>query len=180
MNKNILENLKKEVIKNGGLTVNYELKNANLKNGFMVSINGYEFITYNIDEAIKKSVEYKEIIKDKKNYYIGFWIDKEDNNKIYVDISKNISSLRDAEKTAKKNIQKAIYNIKDNKSIYLNYNITFYTLYKKIYKEVNNKKILIDEVFKNMYNTIKEIPANYRIDKNNYIIYKDSININEL
>lgn len=175
-----LEELKKEVLKNKGLTINKELKNANLKSGFMVSIMGYEFTTYNIDEAIKKSVEYKDIIKDKNNYYIGFWIDEEENNKIYVDISKNIISKRDAEKTAKKNIQKAIYSIKENKSIYLNYNITFYSLYKKIYKEENNKRILIDEVFKNIYNTIKEIPSNYRIDKNNYIIYKDIININEL
>ena len=75
MKNNILEELKKEVLKNKGLTVNAELKNANLKNGFMVSLMGYEFTTYNIDEAIKKSVEYKDIIKNKNNCFIGFWID---------------------------------------------------------------------------------------------------------
>lgn len=172
--------LKREIIKNEGLTVNDELKNANLKNGFMVSIQGYEFVTYNIDKAIKKALEYKEIIKNKNNCYIGFWVDVQDDNKIYVDISKNINNLRDATKTAKKNMQKAIYNIKDNKSIYLNYDIKFYTLYKKVYKIINDNKILSDEVFKNMYNTIKEIPSNYRTDKENYSIYKDFININEL
>lgn len=180
MKNNNLNELKKEVLKNGGLTCTKELKNANLKNGFMVSLNGYEFITYDIDEAIKKSVEYKDIIKDKNNYYIGFWIDKEDNNKIYVDISKRYNKSRDAVAFAKKNIQKAIYNIKDNKSIYLNYEVKFYSLYKKIYKNIDDKKVLIDEVFKNIYNNIKDIPSNYRIDKDNYIIYNDKININEL
>lgn len=173
MNNKMIE-LKNEIIKNGGLTINKELKNANLKSGFMVSIIGYEFTTKNIDEAIKKGVEYKEVIKNKNNYYIGFWID---NDIIYVDISKKIDNLRDATKTARKNLQKAIYSIKDNKSIYLDYEVKFYSLYKKVY---NNKKVLIDEVFKNIYNSIHDIPSNYRLDKNNYIIYKDSININEL
>jgi len=177
MKNNILEELKKEVLKNKGLTVNAELKNANLTNGFMVSLMGYEFTTYNIDEAIKKSVEYQNIIKNKNNCFIGFWIDEEDNNKIYLDISKNIPSRRDAEKTAKKNMQKAIYNVKDNKSIYLNYEITFYSVYKKVYDKDKN---IIDEVFKNMYNTIKEIPQVYRQYKEYYSIYKDNIKINEL
>lgn len=179
MNNKMIE-LKNEILKNGGLTITKELKNANLKNGFMVSINGYEFTSYNINDIINKMAEYKEIIKDKNNYYIGVWIDKENNNLIYLDISKNINNLRDAEKTAKKNLQKAIYNIKKDTSIYLNYEVKFYTLYKKIYKIIDNKKILIDEVFKNMYNSIKDIPSNYRIDKENYTIYKDFININEL
>lgn len=169
--------LKKDIIKNGGITLNKDFKKASLKSGFMVSILGYEFITNNIDEAIKKGLEYKEVIKNKKGYYVGFWLD---GGFWYVDISKNINNLRDATKTAKKNIQKAIYNIKDNKSIYLNYEVKFYTLYKKIYKNINDKKVLIDEVFKNMYNSIKDIPSNYRTDKENYTIYKDFININEL
>lgn len=179
MNNKMIE-LKNEILKNEGLTINKELKNANLKNGFMVSIMGYEFTSYNIDDIMNKMIEYKDIIKDKNNYYIGVWIDKENNNLIYLDISKNIAKSRDAITEAKRNYQKAIYNIKDNKSIYLDYNITYYTLYKKIYKIIDNKKILIDEVFKNMYNKISDINANYRIDKENYTIYKDVININEL
>lgn len=179
MNNKMIE-LKNEILKNEGLTINKELKNANLKNGFMVSIMGYEFTSYNIDDIMNKMIEYKDIIKDKNNYYIGVWIDKENNNLIYLDISKNIAKSRDAITEAKRNYQKAIYNIKDNKSIYLDYNITYYTLYKKIYKIIDNKKILIDEVFKNMYNKISDINSNYRIDKENYSIYKDIININEL
>lgn len=177
MKNNILEELKKEVLKNKGLTVNAELKNANLKNGFMVSLFGYEFITYDIDEAIKKSVEYKDIIKNKNNCFIGFWIDEEDNNKIYVDISKNIPSRRDAEKTAKKNLQKAIYDIKDNRSIYLNYEITFYSLYKKILDSNNN---IIDYKFIKQFDTKKAINNLQWYLKNNYVLFNDSININEL
>lgn len=179
MNNKMIE-LKNEIIKNGGLTITKELKNANLKSGFMVSISGYEFTSYNINDIMKKMIEYKEVIKDLKNYYIGVWIDTENDNLIYLDISKNIAKSRDAITEAKRNYQKAIYNIKDNKSIYLNYNIKFYSLYKKIYKKVNDKKILIDEVFKNMYNKVSDIPSNYRTDKDNYIIYSDTISINEL
>lgn len=172
--------LQKDILKNGGATLDNNFKKATLKSGFMVSIQGYEFTSYNIDDIINKMIEYKEIIKDKNNYYIGVWIDTENNNLIYLDISKNISKSRDAITEAKRNYQKAIYNIKDNKSIYLDYNITYYTLYKKIYKIIDNKKVLIDEVFKNMYNKISDINSNYRIDKENYSIYKDIININEL
>lgn len=172
------EELKKEILKNNGLTCNKELKNANLTNGFMVSINGYEYTTYDIDKAIKKGIEYQNIIKNKSNYYVGFWVDVKDNNKIYVDISKNIISLRDAEKTAKKNLQKAIYNIKNNKTIYLNYEIKFYSLYKIIRDKITND--IKDYVFIKGYDIIKNIPGNYRTDKDNYIVYQDFININEL
>lgn len=170
----LLDEIKKDILKNEGATLNNEFKKANLKSGFMVSIMGYEFITNNIDEAIKKGLEYKEIIKDKKGYYVGFWID---NNIIYVDISKKIDNLRDATKTAKKNIQKAIYNNKTQKSIYLNYNITYYTLY-KIIKTLDDK--IKDYKFIKQTDTKREIESNYRNDKNNYFISCDYMNIQEL
>ena len=80
----------------------------------------------------------------------------------------------------KKNYQKAIYNIKDSKTIYLDYNITFYTLYKKIFKEVNNKKELIDYKFIKQYDNKKSINNLNWYLKNDYILFKDIININEL
>lgn len=172
------EELKKEILKNNGLTCNKELKNANLTNGFMVSIQGYEYTTYDIDKAIKKGIEYQNIIKDKNNYYVGFWVDVEDNNKIYVDISKNIKSLKDAKKTARKNLQKAVYNIKDNRTIYLNYEVKFYSLYKIVRDKITND--IKDYVFIKGYDIIKDIPSYYRTHKDNYIIYQDFININEL
>lgn len=174
-----LETLKNEIIKNEGLTINKELKNANLKSGFMVSIMGYEFITKDYNKMIDKIKEYKKILDNfnNDNYFIGVWIDKKDNDKIYIDISKNISSRRDAEKTAKKNLQKAIYDIKHNKSIYLNYEITFYSLYKKILDSNNN---IIDYKFIKQFDTKKAINNLQWYLKNNYVLFNDSININEL
>lgn len=170
--------LQKDILKNGGATLDNNFKKATLKSGFMVSIQGYEFITKDIKEAIKKGLEYKEIIKDKKGFYIGYWIDTKDNNKIYVDISKNISKKRDAITTAKKNLQKGIYNIKDDKTIYLNYDIKFYSLYKIIRDKITND--IKDYKFIKGYDIIRDIPSNYRTDTNNYKIFIDTMNINEL
>ncbi|MBR0369338.1 MAG: hypothetical protein IJH63_01280 [Methanobrevibacter sp.] len=174
-----LETLKNEIIKNEGLTINKELKNANLKNGFMVSIMGYEFITKDYNKMIDKIKEYKKILDNfnNDNHFIGVWIDKKDNDKIYIDISKNIPSRRDAEKTAKKNLQKAIYDIKHNRSIYLNYEITFYSLYKKILDSNNN---IIDYMFIKQFDTKNAINILQWYLKNNYILFSDNININEL
>ena len=170
--------LQKDILKNGGATLDNNFKKATLKSGFMVSIQGYEFITKDIKEAIKKGLEYKEIIKDKKGFYIGYWIDTKDNNKIYVDISKNISKKRDAITTAKKNLQKGIYSIRDDKTIYLNYDIKFYSLYKIIRDKITND--IKDYKFIKGYDIIRDIPSNYRTDTNNYKIFIDTMNINEL
>lgn len=170
--------LQNEILKNGGATLDNNFKKASVKSGFMVSIQGFEFITNDIKEAIKKGLEYKEVIKDKKGYYVGFWIDTNDNNKIYVDISKNIISLRDATKTAKKNLQKGIYDIRKDKTIYLNYDIKFYSLYKIIRDKITND--IIDYKFIKQVDILKDITSNYRTDTNNYKIFIDTININEL
>ena len=170
--------LQNDILKNGGATLDNNFKKANLKNGFMVSIQGYEFITNDIKQAIKKGLEYKDIIQNKKGYFVGFWIDTNDNNKIYVDISKQIAKKRDAITTAKKNLQKGIYSIKDDKTIYLNYDIKFYSLYKIIRDKITND--IKDYKFIKGYDIIRDIPSNYRNDTNNYKIFIDTLNINEL
>lgn len=170
--------LQKEIIKNEGATLDKDFKQTTIKKGFMVSIQGYEYITKDITQAIKKGLEYKEIIKDKKGYYVGFWIDTKDNNKIYVDISKNIDKKRDAINTAKKNLQKGIYDIKNQKTIYLNYDIKYYSLYKIIRDKITND--IKDYKFIKQYDTTHDIPSNYRTDTNNYKIFNDIINIVEL
>lgn len=169
--------LQKEILRNGGATLDKNYKQTNLTTGFMVSLFGYEYTTNNIQDAIQKGLEYKELIQDKNGLYIGFWIDTEDNNKIYVDISKQINNLRDATKTAKKNLQKGIYNNKTQKTIYLDYNISYYTLY-EIIRDNTNK--ILDYKFIKQTDTKREIESNYRNDKNNYFISCDYINIQEL
>lgn len=192
--------LKMEILKNNGGTYNDKLENANLKTGFMVSIEGYEYVTQDINDAIKKMVEYTEIVASKKGYYIGAWVDTQDNNNIYIDISKRLESKREAEKTARANRQKAYFDIKALDSVYLDYEIVYYSVYKNVYRMIKkdtkecyiynektyneNEYILenkiYNQVFIKSYDSTSEIPSNYRNDKNNYFILKDYININEL
>lgn len=171
------EELKNEILENSGGTYNANLKNANLKSGYMVSIEGYEYITQDINDAIKKMVEYSKIIENKQAYFVGAWVDTQDNDKIYIDISKHVKSKQKAQETGRKNKQKAYYDIKNNKSIYLDYNIVYYSVYKNVYDKMG---MLIDEIFIKQYDGTHDIPSHYRTDKTNYFIFKDFINIQDL
>lgn len=195
--KEILKDIKDYIIKNEGITLDIEkLQNTSIKNGFIVSLIDYEYKTKNIDEVINLITKYIDIIntlknneKVKKTYFVGVWYNKDDGF-YYLDISKHFEKLRDAKKFGEVNKQKAIYNLKDNKSIYLNYNITFYSLYKVIKDDNNN--IIKDNIISTFDNikdisnylkiSLKEIYniLNNKIDNTNYIIYKDIINIDEL
>lgn len=185
--KEILKDIKKYIIDNEGISLDIDtMKNTTLKNGYVVSIEGYELKVKNIDDVMKKITKYISIInilknndKIKKTYFVGVWYNENDSY-YYIDISKHFEKLRDAKNFGKMNKQKAIYNLKNNNSIYLNYNITFYSLYKNDniittfdnIKDISNYlKISIKEV----YNII-----NNKINNTSYFIYKDSININEL
>ena len=195
--KEILKDIKDYIIKNEGITLDIEkLQNTSIKNGFIVSLIDFEYKTKNIDEVINKITKYIDIIdtlkskeKVKKTYFVGVWYNKDDGF-YYLDISKKKKKLRDAKKFGEVNKQKAIYNLKDNKSIYLNYNITFYSLYKVIKDDNNN--IIKDNII-STFDNIKDISnylkislkevyniLNNKIDNTNYIIYKDIINIDEL
>ena len=79
----------KKIIENGGETLTKELKKAELKQGYMVSLEGTETQTQgNNYQAIIKAIEEKQtIIKDSNDLYIGLWLD---NNKMYIDVSINI------------------------------------------------------------------------------------------
>ncbi len=195
--KEILKDIKDYIIKNEGITLDIEkLQNTSIKNGFIVSLINYEYKTKNIDEVINLITKYIDIIntlknkeKIKKTYFVGVWYNKDDGF-YYLDISKHFEKLRDAKKFGEVNKQKAIYNLKDNKSIYLNYNITFYSLYKVIKDDNNN--IIKDNII-STFDNIKDISnylkislkevyniLNNKINNTSYIIYKDIINIDEL
>lgn len=182
----------KKIIENGGETLTKELKKADIKKGFMVSLEGTETQTKDDDyQAIKKAIEEKQtIIKDKNNMYIGLWFD---NNIMYIDISININDKVEALEFAKYNKQLAIYDIINNDNIYLkDYNfIKYYTLYEVIKDKDNN---IIDykireqkeniNIFRSIkasaktllnatYNSIDNIKNDSRLIENKYIIIKD-------
>lgn len=186
-----LEDIKR-IIENGGETLTKELKKAELKRGYMVSLEGTETQAQGEDyQAIKKAIEEKqEIIKDKNNMYIGLWLDS---GIMYIDISINIIDKVEALEFGKYNKQLAIYDLVNNDSIYLkDYNfIKYYTLYEVI-KDRNNN--IIDykikeqkeniNLFKSIkasaktllnatYNSIDNIKNDSRLIENKYIIIKD-------
>ena len=122
-----------EIVKNGVSTLTRELKQAELKKGYMVSLEGCESQTKSDDyKAIMQAIEDKKaIVKDSKNLYIGLWVD---NGMMYIDISINISDKIEALEFAKKNKQLAIYDLENDKSLYLkDYKFNkYYTIYKVI------------------------------------------------
>lgn len=182
----------KRIIENKGETLNKELKKAELKRGYMVSLEGTETQTKGDDhQAINQAIKEKqEIIKDKDNLYIGLWLD---NNIMYIDISININDKIEALEFAKYNKQLAIYDIINNDSIYLkDYNfIKYYTLYEVIKNKDNN---IIDykireqkeniKLFKSIkanvktllnatYKSIDNVKSDSRLIDNRFVIIRD-------
>lgn len=186
-----LEDIKK-IIENKGATLTRELQQASINGGFMVSLEGTETQTQGDDyQAINQAIKEKQdIIKDNSNMFIGLWLD---NNIMYIDISININDKVEALEFAKYNKQLAIYDLKNNDSIYLkDYNfIKYYSLYEVI-KDNNNN--IIDykireqkeniNLFKSIkgsiksllnatYKSIDNIKNDSRMIENKYIIIKD-------
>lgn len=159
----------KKIIKNGGVTLDYNLNNFNNNNGFMVSLKGQEVkIDKNDIQGIKKEIEKKrEFIKDKKGLFIGLWLE---NDVIYIDVSVHIINYLEALEVARNNNQLAIYDLKKNDSIYLTYT-KYYTLYRVI-KDSNNN--IIDYKLLKQYDKKEEIRKELKasIKTIDNIIYK--------
>ena len=148
----------KEIIKNGGSTLTKNLKHAELNNGYMVSLEGAESkVKSNDYKAIIQAIKEKqEIARDNSDLYIGLWVD---NDMMYIDISININDKVEALEFGKKNKQLAIYDLENDKSLYLkDYKFSkYYTIYKVVKDENNN---IIDYKVITQEDSIKEL-ANY-------------------
>lgn len=191
MNKKVIKDIKEYIKENKGITLDINtMKNTSIKNGYSVSLAGYETKEKNIDKTMETLKEYIKAVKDlkKNNLFVGVWYD-EKTQYYYIDLSMIINKRREAETTAKNNKQLAIYDIKNNKSIYLDYNIKFYSIYKKIY---NNNDVLINEVIETTKDTIKEVInytklqkkeiyniINNKVENKKYNIFIDYISIND-
>ena len=159
----------KEILKNGGATLDYNYNNFSASAGYMVSIKGHEKkININDIENIKKEITKKmKLVKNKKGYYVGLWVD---NDILFIDISKHIIKYNRALEVARNNKQLAIYDLKNDKSIYLNYK-TYYTLYKVIKNKDND---IIDYKIVKQYDKKEDIKKeiNASIKTIDNIIYK--------
>ena len=189
--KEVLKDIKEYIKENKGITLDINtMKNTTKKSGFSVSLAGYETKEKSIDKTMEIVKDYIKTVKDleKNNLFVGVWYD-EKTQYYYIDISIIINKRREAERIAKENKQLAIYDLKNNDSIYLNYNIKFYSIYKKIY---NNNGVLINEIIETTKDTIKEVInytqlekrevyniINKKVNNIKYDIFIDSISINE-
>ena len=158
-----------EIIENKGATLDYNYNNFNSDKGFMVSIKGQEVkVNKNNIEEIKKEIEKKkEFIENKKGLYIGLWLDSDI---MYIDVSIHIIDYLEALEIARNNEQLAIYDLKNNDSIYLNY-IKYYTLYRVIRNKDNE---VIDYKLIKQYDKKEEIQKEIKasIKTIDNIIYK--------
>lgn len=116
MNAKRLKKLKEMIIENEGLTLTSEGEIASLKNGFMVSLYGYEKVIKDIKYL--ELAQVKSYLKKAKklNAFVGFWIDE---GKIYLDISVNVGDKKEALRIAKENKQLAIFDCSDMETIRL-------------------------------------------------------------
>lgn len=158
-----------EIIENEGATLDYNYNNFKSDNGYMVSLKGQEVkVDKNDIEEIKKEIEKKrEFIKDKKGLFVGLWLE---NDILFIDISIHIINYLKALEVARNNEQKAIYNLKDNDSIYLTY-LKYYTLY-KVVKDSDNNIIDYEQIkqYDKKEDIKKELKASSKTIDN--IIYK--------
>lgn len=191
MKKEVLKDIKEYIKEYKGITLDINtMKNTTIKNGYSVSLAGYETKEKNIDKTMEVLKDYIKAVKDlkKNNLFVGVWYD-EKTQYYYIDISMIINKRREAERIAKENKQLAIYDLKNNDSIYLNYNIKFYSIYKKIY---NNNGVLINEIIETTKDTIKEVInytqlekreiyniINNKVENKKYNIFIDYISIND-
>lgn len=191
MKKEVLKDIKEYIKENKGITLDINtMKNTTIKNGYSVSLAGYETKEKDINKTMEVLKDYIKVVKDlkKNNLFVGVWYD-EKTQYYYIDISMIINKRREAERIAKDNKQLAIYDLKNNDSIYLNYNIKFYSIYKKIY---DNNGVLINEIIETTKDTIKEVInytqlekrevyyiINNKAENKKYNIFIDYISIND-
>lgn len=134
-----MKNLLKIAVDNGIYNLDAGLKEVKIEGGYMVSI----------EQSNLKLYEQLAFIDNNPNYCLGLWID--DDYNLIVDISINILLLEDALSMAKDNHQEAIYDIENNKTIYLKNDkmtIVFYDKasgleHKRTFKNIEDRDIYL-------------------------------------
>lgn len=148
----------KKIILEGGATLNKYGKDFVSSNGFMVSVFGAEFKTTDEGTAKNKIEEYLKKIQTQEGLFVGVWVDE---GEVYVDLSIHIIDYNEALEVARNNKQKAIFDLKNKTSIYLNYS-KYYTLYNVI-KDEEGK--IIDYKIIRQYDRLEDIMKGLNINK---------------
>lgn len=148
----------KKIIVEGGATLNKYGEDFISNKGFMVSVFGAEFKTTDEEKAKSKIEEYLEKIQTEEGLFVGVWVDE---GEVYTDLSIHIMDYNEALEVARNNKQKAIFDLKNKTSIYLNYT-RYYTLYRVIKDDEGNIK---DYRIKKQYNKLEEIIKDLNINK---------------
>ena len=111
----MFKELIKLMIKNGGGT----LKNNKLvefEDGYIIAFKEFEKVI-NMDESVFECLELLEEYVNKHNdSFIGFWVN---DGKLYLDVVQNISNYHMAILEGLKQNQKAIWDVKNGKEIWL-------------------------------------------------------------
>ena len=148
----------KKIIVEGGATLNKYGKDFVSNNGFMVSVFGAEFKTTDEEKAKSKIEEYIEKIQTQEGLFVGVWVDE---GEVYVDLSIHILDYNEALEVARNNKQKAIFDLKNKTSIYLNYT-RYYTLYRVIKDDEGQ---IIDYKIIRQYDRLEDIIKGLNIKK---------------
>lgn len=148
----------KKIIIEGGATLNKYGKDFVSDKGFMVSVFGAEFKTTDEGTAKSKIEEYLKKIQTEEGLFVGVWVDE---GEVYVDLSIHILNYNEALEVARNNKQKAIFDLKNKTSIYLNYQ-KYYTLY-RIIKDDEGK--IIDYKIIRQYDRLEDITKGLNINK---------------
>lgn len=107
--KKLIKDIVIKTLENGGSTTSILTGEMNPESGFMCSLKDCTII--NIDQFNTSSIE--EIIRDNRellsqeNIYLGTWVD---NNKVYIDISENITDIEEARAVGIARKQLAIFD----------------------------------------------------------------------
>lgn len=147
---NKIKNIIDYTQKNGGCSFNSNLEILEDLKGYTISIQKFEYKTdiQKYNEIEKNILKKMEIVKNKKNYIIGTWID---NGILYIDINKIEMNYTRACDFGRSQKQIAIFDNVNKKSIYLKKDSIF-ILYEYI-KSINDIRYITE--YKNKRELVK-------------------------
>lgn len=106
----------KQIIKNGGATLNKAGGSVNFASGYQVSKKDCFILSINNTNAILEAIN-NTLNTINQNEFCGIWIE---NSKAYIDISIKVDALADALKLGKELKQISIFDWNTKKCIYCN------------------------------------------------------------